>query len=80
MACCRACRRNRCPRLFVAYDAEYFLTSVPYERARIKIFGPYAVITTGHRVPCCMYAFRGEVGNERISAVWQEVVQIHYYV
>ena len=64
----------------MAYEAECFLISVSYERARIKIFGPYAVITTGYRVLCCIYAFRGEVGNERISAVWQEVVKSHYYV
>ena len=64
----------------MAYEAECFLISVSYKRARIKIFGPYAVITTGYRVLCCIYAFRGEVGNERISAVWQEVVKIHYYV
>ena len=64
----------------MAYEAQCFLTSVPYERARINIFGPYAVITTGRRVLCCIYAFCGAVGNERISSVWREVVKIHYYV
>ena len=64
----------------MAYEAECFLTSVPYERARIKIFELYAVITTGHRVLCCIFAFRVEAGNERISTVRREVVKIHYYV